>query len=325
MKKTILIFTLIFSSLQLLECGSPNADPDRDYRQDMRNFVQGISGYAKGIAPTFIVIPQNGHELLTKDGEETGPPASVYLDAIDGIGREDLFYGYSSDNKPTPEDETTYMVAFLDVAEKAGVEVLVTDYCWIESFMDDSYSRSAAKGYISFAADHRELDNLPVYPSLLFGENSSDITTLGDAQNFLYLINPGSFPSKANFLDEVRGTNYDAIIIDLFFDELDELTFAEVASLKVKSNGGSRLVISYMSIGEAEDYRFYWQMDWNSSPPAWMERENPDWPGNFKVRYWEEDWQDIIYGHDDSYLNKILDAGFDGVYLDIIDAYEYFE
>jgi hypothetical protein len=31
------------------------------------------------------------------------------------------------------------------------------------------------------------------------------------------------------------------------------------------------------------------------------------------------------YGNQDSYINKIVSAGFDGVYLDIIDAFEYFE
>lgn len=95
--------------------------------------------------------------------------------------------------------------------------------------------------------------------------------------------------------------------------------------MKNKLNGGKRLVLSYMSIGEAEDYRFYWQEKWNSDQPSWMEGENPDWEGNFKVRYWEEEWQSIIFGSHESYLGKILDAGFDGVYLDIIDAYEYFE
>ena len=56
-----------------------------------------------------------------------------------------------------------------------------------------------------------------------------------------------------------------------------------------------------------------------------MDRENPDWEGNFKVKYWIEDWQKIIYGNEDSYLDKILEAHFDGVYLDIIDAFEYYE
>ncbi|MEJ2568750.1 MAG: hypothetical protein P8Z50_07775, partial [candidate division WOR-3 bacterium] len=62
-----------------------------------------------------------------------------------------------------------------------------------------------------------------------------------------------------------------------------------------------------------------------NNPPEWLEEENPDWEGNFKVHYWDEDWKNIIFGTDSSYLQIILDAGFDGAYLDIIDAYYYFE
>ncbi|MNE97806.1 hypothetical protein D3C80_1962160 [compost metagenome] len=80
-----------------------------------------------------------------------------------------------------------------------------------------------------------------------------------------------------------------------------------------------------MSIGEAEDYRYYWDASWNSSKSSWITAGNPDWPGNFKVKYWNEDWQKIIYKNSDSYLSKILTADFDGVYLDIIDGFEYFE
>jgi cysteinyl-tRNA synthetase len=80
-----------------------------------------------------------------------------------------------------------------------------------------------------------------------------------------------------------------------------------------------------MSIGEAEDYRYYWQTEWEKDPPSWLAEENPEWSGNYKVQYWNKDWQNIIYGKGNSYLNKILDVGFDGVYLDIIDAFQYFE
>jgi len=52
---------------------------------------------------------------------------------------------------------------------------------------------------------------------------------------------------------------------------------------------------------------------------------NPNWEGNFKVQYWNPTWQSIIYGSETSYLKKIINAGFDGVYLDIIDAFQYFE
>ena len=80
-----------------------------------------------------------------------------------------------------------------------------------------------------------------------------------------------------------------------------------------------------MSIGEAENYRYYWKPGWALIQPPWLLGENPNWSGNFKVRYWEADWQRIIFGADDSYLKKILDAGFDGVYLDLVDVYEHFE
>ncbi len=297
----------------------------RDYRQDMRDFVQGISDYAKGVAPGFVVIPQNGQELITQNGQGNGTPDWDYVGAIDGVGREDLFYGYNEDDVATPVADRDYMIQFLDVAEDNGVEVLVIDYCWTRSRVDDSYEQSYARGYISFAADSRELNSIPGYPSPPYNYNKLFVTTLAMARNFLYIINPGNYTEKDDFLGAIRATDYDLVICDLFFDGTEELSAAEVSSLKDKAQAGSRLVIAYMSIGEAEDYRYYWQPEWATNPPVWLEGENPDWPGNYKVRYWNADWQAIIYGNNDSYLRKILDAGFDGVYLDLIDAFEYFE
>jgi len=311
-----------------LECGDDsNVGPTvtRDYRQDMRNFVLGISTYAKDLRSNFVVIPQNGQELLTTNGEENGTPAWSYLNAIDGVGREDLFYGFDNDDVSTPTPERNYMIAYLDIAESNGVEALVTDYCWTRFFVDESYTQNAAKGYISFAADHRELDDIPPYPATPYDVNTSHITMLEEARNFLYLINADGYGSKEDCLDAIQDTDYDVVIMDLFFHGTVQFNSTEISALKSKSGGGSRLIIGYMSIGEAEDYRYYWQSEWAIDPPSWLAEENPDWPGNYKVRYWEEDWQNIILGNNASYLKKIIDSDFDGVYLDIIDAFEYFE
>jgi cysteinyl-tRNA synthetase len=75
-----------------------------------------------------------------------------------------------------------------------------------------------------------------------------------------------------------------------------------------------------MSIGEAEDYRFYWQDGWEVGDPTWLDAVNPNWEGNYKVRYWEAEWQQLIF----DYTDRLIAAGFDGAYLDIIDAYQYF-
>lgn len=294
------------------------------YRQAMRTFVRDISAYARGFDADFIVIPQNGIELVTETGEAAGAPMEAYLGAISGVGQEDLYYGYDGDDTATPAGARDYLIGFLDVAEGEGVEVLVTNYCSTPANMDDAYAQSDAKSYISFAADHRELDNIPAHPATIHGENTSDITSLALAQNFLYVINPSEYASKAAFLAALQGTNYDVVLIDLFFDGT-ELLPADIASLKTKLNGGARLVICYMSIGEAEDYRYYWNAAWKPGNPEWLGPVNPDWGGNYKVRYWYPEWQEIIFGNDSSYLKKIIDAGFDGVYLDIIDAFEYWE
>lgn len=290
----------------------------------MRAFVQGISSYAHSYDNDFIVVPQNGQELLTENGEDTGTLASPYVAAIDGMGREDLFYGYDEDNVQTPAAERDYMLGFLDIAENAHIEVLVIDYCWTPAYVDDSYTQSEAREYISYAAHRRELDSIPPYPQNPYNESTSDVTGLANANNFLYLINPSLFGDKDEFLFTVSMTNFDLLIIDLFFGD-EPLSHQDISSLKTKENGGSRLVIAYMSIGEAEDYRYYWDPEWTTSPPEWLEEQNPNWPGNYKVRYWEPEWQDIIFGSDSSYCKRIIDAGFDGVYLDIIDAFEYFE
>ncbi|MBT4131032.1 MAG: hypothetical protein HOG76_10715 [Candidatus Marinimicrobia bacterium] len=320
-------YTIILSSCCLIFTCEEDSDPlpDRDFKQDMRDFVQSISNNARDVDSDFIIIPQNGHELLTTDGEETGSPAMNYISAINGVGREDLFYGYDDDNEATSVNDRNYMINFMDIAEENSIEVLTTDYCWTHDKMDDSYDQNMVKGYISFAADHRELDNIPAYPSTPSNVNAAAITSLAEAKNYLYLLNPEGFSSKDQFLQDLRMTNYDVIILDLYFQGSVELTSSEIESLKIKSDGGSRLIIAYMSIGEAEDYRFYWKSSWNSDSPSWLEEENPLWAGNYKVRYWEAGWQKLIYGEDSSYLTKILTTGFDGVYLDIIDAFEYFE
>ena len=296
-----------------------------DYKQEMRDFVIGISQYSKSYDSNFIIIPQNGIELVTNNGESNGTLNNPYLNAIDGNGQEDLFYGYDDDDQLTPSDVTTSLVSFLDKSKNSGNVILVTDYCSTLSKMKDSYSENNIKRYVSFAADQRELDNIPTYPNPIYLENDSVVKSLSEVKNFLYLINPNKFTSKSDFINAVTATNYDLLIMDLFFNDSTEFTSTEIDRLKNKANGGKRLVIAYMSIGEAEDYRYYWQSDWKINKPSWLDAENPEWKGNYKVKYWDKEWQNIIFGNDSSYLKKILNADFDGVYLDIIDAYEYFE
>jgi len=326
LKNTLLNISIFLITIASNSCNfiAFHNDADINYKKEMREFVQEISNYSKSINSNFIIIPQNGVELVTEDGKEDGRGDENYLLAIDGIGQEDLYYGYNNDNQATPSATTRYLTSFLEIAKANELKILVTDYCSNNTYVEDSYNESIQNGYISFAANHRELDNIPSYPNPINNDNDDIISNLVDVDNFLYLINPSGFASKQSFIDAVTTTNYDLIIMDFFFND-KEFTESELNEFRNKANGGKRLLISYMSIGEAEDYRYYWQSDWNSNPPKWLDKENPNWEGNYKVKYWNQDWKNIIFGNTNSYLDKIIDKGFDGVYLDIIDAFEYFE
>ncbi len=328
MIKKYRLFKVLYLLVFFFSCVSSEIEfvmGDINYREFMREFVVSLSYYARSYNPQFIMIPQNGVEIITENGEPDGPLSTEYVNAISGIGQEDLFYGYNDDNEPTPNASKNYILGFLNTAKSHGLEILVIDYCSSTSYVDESYNQSYIRNFISFAADSRELDNIPSYPTSIFDNNNSSVTNLSDAANFLYLINADAYNNKTDFLNAIIPTNYDLIIVDLFFHGDIILSSSEVASLKTKPDGGRRLVIAYMSIGEAEDDRYYWKNIWNLRPPSWLGDENPNWEGNYKVHYWKPEWQQIIYGNDDSYLKKIIDAGFDGVYLDIIDAFEYFE
>jgi cysteinyl-tRNA synthetase len=331
MKTNSFSIFLLLAILTAVSCNKDGqgsgGDGQKDYKDEMRNFVTGISQYSKNLHPGFFIIPQNGQELVTSDGKANGSLDTNYLGAIDGQGREDLFYGYYSDDAATPNEDREYIIAYLDRIKQSGKPVLVTDYCFTQTKMSDSYLQNDLKGYVSFAADHRELDDIPAFPPVINNQNSNDVTSLTDVKNFLYLIDPSGF-TKSQFIDAVNNTDYDLVIMDLFITENDidvQFSAAEIESMKHKKDGGSRLMICYMSIGEAEDYRYYWQADWSSHKPSWLGTENPDWPRNYKVKYWDKNWQNIIFGNDQSYLKKILDAHFDGVYLDMVDAFENFE
>lgn len=150
---------------------------------------------------------------------------------------------------------------------------------------------------------------------------------LATVNDWLYVLQP----SGSAGVGPIAASAFDLAVIDYASegDAGSELTPAEIATLKA----GGRVVLAYLSIGEAETYRFYWDADWNDEPapdpdaPSWLGPFNPDFPDNYKVRYWQAGWQSLLFGTaggaSASYLDRIIDQGFDGIYLDIIDAFTF--
>lgn len=154
------------------------------------------------------------------------------------------------------------------------------------------------------------------------------VETWDDIESFLYVLQNAD-------LDLIGITKFDLIILDYSRDGSEDGRFTKEEIDKLENDSfGDKKAICYMSIGEAENYRYYWKDNWSpGSDPAFLDEENPDWEGNYKVKYWDTNWQKIIVGDlntntpptTNSYLGKIISEGFSGVYLDIVDGYQYWE
>jgi cysteinyl-tRNA synthetase len=138
-----------------------------------------------------------------------------------------------------------------------------------------------------------------VFPLKSYGE---------DINSFIYQLQDVKHKTLSN-------TSFDIGVIDI-----DDANFSPSEVLELKNQNKS--IVSYLSIGEAENYRDYWiEGNFDNNPPSFIDERNPDFPDNYKVEFWDPEWQQIVFNR----LDEIITAGYDGVYLDIIDAYFYYE
>jgi cysteinyl-tRNA synthetase len=157
---------------------------------------------------------------------------------------------------------------------------------------------------------------------------------------------------EGDAVSQLMNSRYDLLVLeplctDWSYEEAKRFdTAGMVAKIKAsKANNGidRKLVMAYVNIAEAEDWRWYWiENNWpaweQGKPrpaglPNWILKQDPDgWSGNFPVAYWDADWQDIvIFGentgdnpdrHFKSAIDEIIQDGFDGVFMDWVAAFE---
>lgn len=142
---------------------------------------------------------------------------------------------------------------------------------------------------------------------------------LEGVEHWLYLIDVNL--DRAT-IEQIVKSNYDMVVLDYIPSEAENRNYpmAEVVA-GFHDAEHPKLVLAYIDIGEAESYRSYWQTNWEVGDPEWIVGEDPDgWAENYPVAYWRDEWRGIWLG-EGGLLQGILEDGFDGVYLDWVEAY----
>jgi cysteinyl-tRNA synthetase len=164
-----------------------------------------------------------------------------------------------------------------------------------------------------------ESDSLPAEVSEDAVPSEDRGSALDDVEHWVYMIDVNL---DADVVDEIVESEHDLVVLDFIPSEEQNTDYpmGEVVD-RLHQADRPKLVLAYIDIGQAEDYRVYWEEDWQIGNPDWIVANDPDgWEGNFPVAYWRQEWQ-AIWLAEDGLISQIVAAGFDGVYLDWIEAY----
>lgn len=126
---------------------------DRDtLAQKMVDLIVRISQHGKAQDPGFLVFPQNSPELRTFPG---------YVDAVDGLGVEELFFAADDDtsDQPCVQDWCAENLAHVEALRDAGKQILAVDYASEPDNVTAACERYADDGFAGYVTT-RALDTI---------------------------------------------------------------------------------------------------------------------------------------------------------------------
>jgi cysteinyl-tRNA synthetase, unknown class len=119
----------------------------------------------------------------------------------------------------------------------------------------------------------------------------------------------GVMPTR---LDKIAFANIDMGIISRIAAHGVPYTRQEI--LKTKRN---KWLLAYVNVGEAQKYEWYFDEVFRNGPPSWVLGQNRRHPVDFRVLLDAPEWNAIVL----ETINRVIDQGFDGVELDVLDVY----
>ncbi len=151
--------------------------------------------------------------------------------------------------------------------------------------------------------------------------NLNIINSYKDAKNYWIAIDDEIFDNKQQKIDKIKNSNYDLVIINPIFKNVDKYTPEEIKSMKYKKNGAKRLLLANVNISELcpTDYRF--KKEWTIGNPSIIKRKSLVDERAYIVEYWQNDWKKML----SPYFKSVVVYGYDGALLTGADNHKYFE
>jgi cysteinyl-tRNA synthetase len=119
-------------------------------KDDMVEFVSRIAARAKAQRPDFLIVSQNGDQLI---------PDPKFRKAIDAFAREDLLYGESNDGVRNTTASIRESVGRLKLLAAEGKPVFVVEYPRNEEQARTATREISEHGFVGLMA-RRALDAL---------------------------------------------------------------------------------------------------------------------------------------------------------------------
>ncbi len=310
-----------------------------NYREAMRKHIIALAEYAKTQNKDFEFIAHEGEELLHKSLWE------YHLDGYNearkkGLNADDpVFLAHLKQTEPQKDyslSSETYSKHLSGLAinnrfcgkhklnehiKKHNLKLISIDQCKTEAAFDEAAMNATGLNYLLYAFIKPETAFKKIKKQPIINENAQNIFKVADAQNISLLIDDSLYKDKERFLQDIRDSNYDIVVIEPFFHHASPFSKEEVESLKFKKNGAKRLIFAKINVSEADQDDYYWQDDWEIEKTPWLPRASFTDENSAITEYWDENWRHI----NGLYFKGIVDSGYDGAFLTGIENHIYFE
>ncbi len=310
-----------------------------NYREAMRENIIALEEFAKAENKNFELIAHEGEELLHKSLWE------YHLDGYNearkkGLNADDpVFLAHLKQTTPEKDyslSSEKYGKSISGLAinnrfcgkhvlnehiKKHNLKLISIDHCKTEAAFDEAAMNATGLNYLLYAFIKPDTAFKKIKKQPIINENAKNIFKVADAENISLLIDDSLYKEKERFLQDIRDSNYDIVVIDPFFHHEKPYSKEDVESLKFKKNGAKRLIFAKINVSEADQDDYYWQDDWEIEKTPWLARASFTDKNAVITQYWNNTWRHL----NGLYFKGIVESGYDGAFLTGIENHTYFE